>query len=63
MRGIDLWLRQHGVPVSIGTPGWWWLVIHTPGSRVGRFKKRYKGVSNPPRWGGHVLGLEIGFRG
>lgn len=64
MRRVDDWLRKHNVPVSIGTPGWWWFLLNEPPQRwVGRFKKRYRGVYNPRRWGGHILGLEIGFRG
>lgn len=64
MRRVDAWLRAKHVPVSIGTPGWWWFVMNEkPVNWVGRFKKRYKNVYDPQRWGFYVLGLEIGFRG
>jgi hypothetical protein len=64
MRRVDACLKARGIPVRISTPGWWWMVLNDPPTRwIGRFKKRYKGVYNPRRWGGHVLGLEIGSRG
>lgn len=64
MRSVNAWLRAHHIPVSVSVPGWWWFILTSgPDQWVGRFKKRYKGVYNPRRWGGHILGLEIGFRG
>jgi hypothetical protein len=64
MRRVDAWLKAKHVPVRIRTPGWWWFIMNEkPINWVGRFKKRYKGVYNPQRWGFHVLGLEIGYRG
>jgi hypothetical protein len=64
MRRIDAWLEVRAIPVRVSTPGWWWFALnHPPRQWAGRFKKRYKGVYNPRRWGGYVLGLEIGYRG
>ena len=63
MRCADAWLKTHHIPVRISSPAWWWMLLCTPGWRVGRFKKRVKDSYNPRRWGGHILGLEIGSRG
>lgn len=49
-------------PLWIG--GWsWWRFVWRSHPRVGLFRKRYKGVYNPRRWGGYVLGIEFGDRG
>lgn len=64
MRRVDAWLEARHIPVSISTPLWWWFMLNEPPKHwVGCFKKRYNGVYNPRRWGGHILGLEIGCRG
>ncbi len=52
-----------GIPIHIGPPAWWWHVLNTPGQRVGVFKKQTRpDVYRPERWGGYVLGIEIGQR-
>lgn len=52
------------VPIHISPPHIWWGTLWMPGERTGRFKKRPRpDIYNPKRWGGYVLGLEIGCRG
>lgn len=44
--------------------GSWWLYTILYGPRVQFFSKRPKpDIYNPRRWGGALLGLEIGSRG
>jgi hypothetical protein len=51
------------IPISIGPPHIWWFLLNTPGQRTGRFRKKVEGVMyRPERWGGYVLGIEIGQR-
>jgi hypothetical protein len=70
MRRLYEWLRKICPGFRLGPvrvcPGDVWLVFLLHGPRVQRFRKdqgRPGQIWNPRRWGGAVLGLEIGSRG
>jgi hypothetical protein len=59
----DIDFKICGIPISIDPPAGWWFKLNLPGQRVGTFKKKVEGVVyRPERWGGYVLGIEIGQR-
>ncbi|HQV91494.1 MAG TPA: hypothetical protein PLA46_07915, partial [Phycicoccus sp.] len=65
---FNAWADDHNLPVHVSTLHLWYVMLKAgPCGRsfswCGRFKKRVKDSYNPKRWGGHVLGLEIGRRG
>lgn len=68
------WINNHVPFVHISPWSIWLWLWHTGLDRVrrgesprgwwyGRFRKRYKGVHNPRRWGWMVLGFDFGCRG
>jgi hypothetical protein len=60
---VKLKTKHFELPIHVSPPHVWWYLINTPGQRIGRFKKHVKDAYNPRRWGGYILGLEIGSRG
>jgi hypothetical protein len=63
----NIWFRADitlfQVPFHISPPHIWFHTAQSPGNRIGIFRKRVGGSYNKNRWGGHLLGFEIGSRG
>lgn len=65
---VNAWAKRHDLPLAVLPLHHWYVMLKggpfgRPFRWTGRFHKRVKDAYNPKRWGGHVLGLEIGRRG
>lgn len=55
-------MRAHHVPIHVSPVFVWVALWRSSGARCGRFRE-VPGVIKRGRWGGYVLGLEVGYRG
>lgn len=60
---FDVDARIYGIPISIGPPHVWWVLLNSPGERFGIFRREVKGAWHDYRWGFYILGFEVGTRG